>query len=503
MTEQPVEHRRLLDLVQEASVERASFVETYRRIASIAMPHRLSWWAAGGGISAIDEHEASFPVTATTEFANRIKSGVAPVFREWVRFVPARGLTAAEHQRLARLAEPMNDRLGILLQEISAGSQIHQLLLDAGIGVGAVHIAADHGGNVFMETVPPSQLLLLPGRGDDLLFIGREREMKVRDIVATWGDAVPHEIASKNPAEKVPVVDGVLRTDWSEDRPRWTWFVGDRQTIWKEAQLEGIGSNPWVVFRWDPVPGTGWGVGPVYYAYRDMSALERLRRARVTAVEFMTNRPMLYDPTGIGAMESVEIQPGVWIPFDQTSSPPQPLDFANIVDPAILEEQRYEELIARALYLDRLGPLSGAVRSATEILERQAELSRIIGAPYGRLVDALRRIVERIVALMIRAGQITDPQFKQAFRSGMLVVEAAGPFASAERIEDANRLVQFLATAAQIVGPAGVAAAVDLSGALSTLARLMDVPPEIVRTPEQISQLLQQAQAIQQQVPGR
>ena len=75
------------------------------------------------------------------------------------------------------------------------------------------------------------------------------------------------------------------------------------------------------------------------------------------------------------------------------------------VSQIILKDLR--ERIRHALLADRLGLLSEKEMTATEILARNADMVRILGATYGRLLhEFIRPLVERGLQILSRRGVI-------------------------------------------------------------------------------------------------
>ena len=71
----------------------------------------------------------------------------------------------------------------------------------------------------------------------------------------------------------------------------------------------------------------------------------------------------------------------------------------------ILKDLR--ERIRHAMLADRLGLLSEKEMTATEILARNADMVRILGATYGRLLhEFIRPLVERGLQILSRRGTI-------------------------------------------------------------------------------------------------
>jgi len=112
--------------------------------------------------------------------------------------------------------------------------------------------------------------------------------------------------------------------------------------------------------------------------------------------------------------------------------------------------------------------------SATEVLERAAEMSRILGATYGRLQsELLTPLLMRAIAILARRGEIPP----LAIDGRGVALEYKSPLARNQARMDAQQTLLWLG-AVRDLGPEALAA-VDHAEAARWLGRAFGVPGEL------------------------
>ena len=134
--------------------------------------------------------------------------------------------------------------------------------------------------------------------------------------------------------------------------------------------------------------------------------------------------------------------------------------------------------IRRALLVDKLGQIDSPKMTATEVLERKAEMARLLGATFGRLQsELLTPLVERGLGILRRRREV--PPVRIDGRT--IALAYASPLAQ----EQAHRDIKTVTGWADLVsrlGPAGMAA-VDSARAARWAGRILGVPSALI-TPE-------------------
>ena len=106
-------------------------------------------------------------------------------------------------------------------------------------------------------------------------------------------------------------------------------------------------------------------------------------------------------------LSNINLTPGAIIPKAVGSSGLTPLSSGANFDVSQIILTDLRDRIRHTLLADRLGLLSEKEMTATEILARNADMARILGATYGRLLhEFIHPLVERGLQILSRRGVI-------------------------------------------------------------------------------------------------
>jgi hypothetical protein len=170
------------------------------------------------------------------------------------------------------------------------------------------------------------------------------------------------------------------------------------------------------------------------------------------------------------------LTPGSVIPKAVGSAGLTPLEAPGRFDVSELVLDDLRARIRQALLVDKLGQVVSPRMTATEVLERAADMARILGATYGRLQsELLTPLVTRAVGVLARRGEIADIPL-----DGRLVdLEYKSPLARQQARQDAQNAMMWL-EAVRALGPEGMGV-VDQGATARWLGRAFGVPSELIR----------------------
>jgi len=203
---------------------------------------------------------------------------------------------------------------------------------------------------------------------------------------------------------------------------------------------------------------------------------------------------------GVVNVDNIQLIPGTIIPKAPGSDGLQPIGGTgnfNVSD-LVLREMRTN--IKKALYNDMLGtPNEKTPMSATEVAERQADLSRQIGAAFGRLQsEMVTPILQRVIYILKKQGRVKIPKIN----GREVKVSSSSPLAQAQFQQDVATVDRFLGMIQGRVGPELANIIVDQMAVAKYIANKLGIPEELVRSPEEMQAAAQQmAQMMQQQQP--
>ena len=114
--------------------------------------------------------------------------------------------------------------------------------------------------------------------------------------------------------------------------------------------------------------------------------------------------------------------------------------------------------------------------TATEVIERAAEMTRLLGATYGRLQsELLTPLVIKAVNILRARGEIPDISID----GRLITIDYRAPLAQAQANRDVQTAMTWLETANSL-GPDAMAV-VDAAATMRWLGKTLGVPPHLIR----------------------
>ena len=125
--------------------------------------------------------------------------------------------------------------------------------------------------------------------------------------------------------------------------------------------------------------------------------------------------------------------------------------------------------------------------TATEILERSNEMSRLLGATYGRLqTELLTPLISQGMRILARRGEIPDINLD----GRTVTLQYRSPLARSQARDDVQNTLMWLETSAQLGQEA--MQAVDLPATTRWLAERLGIPGQLVRDLSPITNLIKE-----------
>lgn len=218
----------------------------------------------------------------------------------------------------------------------------------------------------------------------------------------TW--TPPRDIRDKmkrDPEMPLKMVQSLVGTDFVA----WLDVGGDiENNIVSSGTFE---TNPYIIFRWSLASGEMYGRSPVMRALPDIKTANKVVELVLKNATIAVSGIWQADDDGVINLNNINLTPGAIIPKAVGSSGLTPLASGADFDVSQLVLKDLRERIRHALLADRLGLLSDKEMTATEILARNADMMRILGATYGRLLhEFIRPLVDRGLQILSRRGII-------------------------------------------------------------------------------------------------
>lgn len=372
----------------------------YRRALDARAPWLNRWDAAMRYTMPTNDTDAAtlFDATAADAVDNlaaSIYSLMTPPESLWISLVPESDASPDADVATAALRANLNDS--------NFYTTIHQCYLDLVIlGTACLFMAETPIGasSAFSFTaVPMRDIAILPGA---VFHTATMPAHEVLEKYPTW--TPPADVADQikhDPATPLRLVQSLVGTEFT------AWLdVGGNQ----ENNIVARGTfetNPYIIFRWSVLSGEQYGRGPVLRALPDIKTANKVVELVLKNATIAVSGIWQADDDGVINLNNINLTPGAIIPKAVGSSGLTPLSSGADFDVSQIILKDLRERIRHALLTDRLGLLSEKEMTATEIMARNSDMVRILGATYGRLLhEFIRPLTDRGLQILSRRGVI-------------------------------------------------------------------------------------------------
>lgn len=351
----------------------------------------------------------------------------------------------------------------------------------------------DPGEPIHCEAVPLPELLIdrAPrGRGVGPRF--RQFYIPLEHIEVLWPDAeLPQawqDEKKSRPDAKKQITWGLWRDHDRKDEEVWKYVVFSNDHLLLEEDLEGKGSCPLIVARWNPDGVTAYGVGPGHKALPAVKTANKTVELNLRAADFGVDPVTVYPDDGVMAPGRA-VQPGDWLAKAPNSSDPKPLYQGGNVDLSMLQLDELRMTIRRAGFQDKPHQRGKTPPTATQYLEEQMDTIKRMGAPAGRLITEWQyAIFQRFAYLLEKRGVLP----KVELNGEEIALKPVSQYTKQKQEQDALRLQRWVQTVAEIA-PQAVPAVVDLFEYANRQADFMGVKTRnLVRDPQQLAAVAEQ-----------
>ncbi len=420
---------------------------------------------------------------AVEQLAASLLSELTPPWGQWFGLVAGPDLEAAdadelagEFERISRILKSNFDRSNFVVE-------MHQCYLDL-VTAGTASLLLEETGSgeqsAFRFTaIPLSQLVLEESPSGRLDTTYRRSDLTRSQIIARFPSAqLPDSAKAPDTVEEehtYAVIEAVIPN--ATGRYQYLAVLQSDHSNTAPVQLaEGIfRHSPFINFRWLKAPGEIYGRSPVMKALPDIKTANKVVELILKNASIAVTGIWQADDDGVLNPANIRLVPGTIIPKAVGSAGLTPLQAPGRFDISELVLDRLRQGIRRALLADKLGQVDAPRMSATEVLERSAEMARLLGATYGRLqAELLMPLVSRSMAILKRRGEIEDITI-----DGRIIdLEYRSPLARQNARREASGVLQWLETL-KALGPEALGA-VDNDATARWLANAFSVPGELL-----------------------
>ena len=332
---------------------------------------------------------------AADNLAASIYTLLTPPESMWLQLVPESDLSPDAEYATHVLRAHLNDS--------NFYTTIHQCYIDlvvqgtACLFMGQNPIGASSAFS--FSAIPMSDIAILPNA------VFHTTSMSAREVMEkypTWTPPANLRDAIKKDSElNLKLVQSLVGTEFTA----WLDVGGDiENNIVAHGTFE---TNPYIIFRWSVVSGELYGRGPVMRALPDIKTANKVVELVLKNATIAVSGIWQADDDGVINLNNINLTPGAIIPKAVGSSGLTPLTSGANFDVSQIILKDLRDRIRHTLLADRIGLLSEKEMTATEILARNADMMRILGATYGRLLhEFIRPLCDRGLQILSTRGLI-------------------------------------------------------------------------------------------------
>lgn len=487
---------------EKAKTIRLQFEDLYDEIFEYCLPQRQGFKNYTPGQRRDDRIFDETATVGVQEFASRLQSGLVPNFARWADFVAGSEVPEEESESINNELDKVTEYVFEIIQTSNFAQEIHECFIDLALGTAVLLVEEGDAVNpIRFHSIPLPHVVLDTGPNGRIDHVYREREIKSEDMMIAYPNGVFSETMTKNMQtgeKKCKILEVSCRIYDDPNEEHYAFMVIDvenKHLILRE-DFKGVGSNPFIAFRWSKASGEIYGRGPA------VNALSAIKTCNLTIEMVLENAQMaisgIYqmDDDGVINTDTINLVPGTVIPKAPGSQGLQPIRAAGSFDVANLVLNDMRNNIKRALYNDMLGDPNRTPASATEIAERMADLSRKIGSAFGRLqAEMVQPVLQRIIFLLRKQGRIEIP----TVNGREVKIKSVSPLAQAQSNQDIVSFDRFLELIQGRFGPEVTNLLVSSEEAAVYLAKKFGVPDNLIRDVGERKQIVEMAQQMQQQ----
>lgn len=490
MTAEQITPEDLIRRYEKARLARSNWEGHWQDCYDFALPRRdgsLTPQAAGSK-KRQNLYDGTAP-DAVEQLAAALLAELTPTWSRWMNFIPgieidsdAESDVAEELDQLSRTVQGHFDRSNFQIE-------IHQCYLDlVTIGTACLLFEETPIGEAAafkFTAIPIGEIVMEEGPSGRLDTIYRRCELTESQLAQRFaGATLPerfHLLAGAGDEARIALLEAVIPD--ANNRYRYCVLALDDETGSGEPMVLADGlydRSPFIAFRWLKAPGETYGRSPVMKVLPDIKTANKVVELMLKNASIAVTGIWQADDDGVLNPAAIRLVPGTIIPKAVGSQGLQPLQPAN--DFTLSENllQGFRERIRHGLLVDQLQLAGNPQMTATEVMERTAAMTRMLGATFGRLqAELIHPLAQRALAILVRRGEAPS----MALDGRLAELEVTGPLARRQRMEKAAPLLQWL----NLAGTAGPAAmsAIDMTQASKWLAEAMSVPSSLLTTPDQ------------------
>ena len=486
----------------EAEGEHSRFRQMYEDVYKFGMPGRYN------AITEVDTNGqknrevlfSSVLEQSCDEFVQRFQSLVCPVNSNWIDF-EAGYMYQKDNQNTETVNKELS-KVADILNVFKATSNYDTAFTEASYdlipGTACLCLLEGTPDNPFrFSAIPFVDLYMCEGLSGDIDTYFRKMKIKNYLVKQQWKDAKFEYEENKDDE----CADLLECTYYDYDIKQWHYVVIDTEK--NRFIIERIYKcSPFIDLRWAKCAGETYGRGPGLKVIADFKTLNRIKEYSLRALAFTIPTFTVSTDNGFDPSKT-KLLPGALnpVPTNATNNPTiAPLQVNPMPDLRNYNAEQLEMDIKRAMFASTIPNDPARELTATEVARRVQELDNSLNNSFGRLLEFLYRLSQRMVEVAQRFGYLQDDLDVRSFNGYGFKVKVNTQLANQQSKQEVSDMLQSLQIMAQFDPEMSYTSKVlNMNEMIPYVLDRMGVPNKFIRTPEEIEALEQQeGQAIAQ-----
>ncbi|MCI5075651.1 portal protein [Oricola sp.] len=493
---------------QDCSGQKARLDELYEYVLPYRAPSGTGSATTSGRVDRVFDSTAT---KAAFRFAGRMQQDVTPAFQRFfeLKVGPYLNIDGDEKKAIEEELAIVTAKVSAVIEGADFAVSSGEMYLDLFGGTGAMLILEHEHDIARFLAVPIGEIALREDGAGHVNGIYWKKEFKASNIPGMWKSARLSDrlrrLIEDEPETKVSITQAC---EFDEESRMWEFSAFDSDHGKDEGSIHAVNERtcPWITPRFYKVPGEAMGRGPGLMGLPTAKTLNKVTELSIKAAAFAILGLWIYRNDRVFNPKTAKMAPGAMWPVGATGGTMgasiQKLDVPGRFDISNLILQDLRENVKQVMLDDTLPPDSGAVRSATEIVERMKRLSQDLSGAYARLIlEIIKPLVQRIIDILYRRKLL-----KVSISIDQLItrVEVVSPIAKQQQAQDVSSLVEWLQITAGLGGREMMMLTAKVEDVFTEIGRKLGIPERFLRSEtdkKKIQQALAQMIAQQQQQP--
>jgi len=465
------EHKQLLD-------------ELYEYVIPYRAPSGSRASTTTGRVDRIFDGTAS---KAAFRFAGRMSQDVTPDNFFDLKVGPYLDIAGDRKKEVEQDLALITRKVSAVLEGADFAVASGEMYLDLFGGTGAM-LMLEHERDIMRFTsVPVSEIALRENGHGKVNGIYWQKQFLAEDVPALWPKTRISErlqkLIDEAPATPVTIMQAC---EFDEAAGQWLFAAFEPDHCKDDGAIYEVRERtcPWLTPRFYKVPGEPMGRGPGLMGLPTAKTLNKVTELSIKAAAFAILGLWIYKNDRVFNPKTAVMKPGAMWAVGATGgsmgASVQRLDVPGRFDISNMILQDLRESVKQTMLDDTLPPDSGAVRSATEIVERMKRLSADLSGAYSRLLlEIVRPLVQRVIDVLFRRKLLkTNLQLDQL----LFKVDVVSPIAKLRQAQDVSSIVEWLQIVVSIGGPQMMMLVAKVEDVFTEIGRKLGIPEKLIRS---------------------